>query len=239
MLDGFVDSLVQSFENSRAGLSEAMIKRGEVEAFVREIYERELPRLKEAVLRDALLTSTERDEMFGRVDEHVRKVVLPAYARLAERFTPAERNDFYLLPEPLHLVERVSWTALGLLLGLFVVEAPFIPLWSKEWMLVFMVGGLVFPNLRRLFALRRYQSALNDLVGHTDDEIWRMDLAYVTSAAARGADSAGNLGLDKDANQTSPGVGAQPSPVERLLEVRPEQSDSRARRRGRVREGDR
>jgi hypothetical protein len=117
------------------------------------------------------------------VDERIRKVVLTAYGRLASRFTPRERNDFFVTPEALHGLERVAWAALGLLLGAFVVWAPFIPLWSKEWVLVFGVGGLVFPSLRAYLAQRRYQSDLNDLVVRTDDEIWRLDLGYMTSAA--------------------------------------------------------
>jgi len=125
------------------------------------------------------------------VDERIRKVVLPAYARLASSFTPRERNDFYLTREELHGVERVAWSALGMALGAFVVWAPFIPLWSKEWVLVFAVGGFVFPSLRRYFALRRYQNELGYLVARTDDEIWRLDLDFMTSAWERGSAAGG------------------------------------------------
>jgi hypothetical protein len=38
----------------------------------------------------------------------------------------------------------------------------------------------VFPELRRYFALRRYQAELNWLVAHADDEIWRMEMAFLT-----------------------------------------------------------
>lgn len=66
-------------------------------------------------------------------------------------------------------------------LGGFVVWAPFIPLWEKEWVLPFVVLGLLFPNIRRYFALRRYQSELNGIVAHADDEIRRAELAQFTS----------------------------------------------------------
>jgi hypothetical protein len=186
MLDGFVDSLLQTFENCRPGLSEETIAAGGAEAFFVDLYEKEIPRLRELIRRSQThLSETERDELFRRVDERVRKVVLPGYARLTSAFTRRERNDFYLAPEALHGAERLGWGVAGLLLGGFVVAAPFIPIWSKEWVIVFATGGLLFPNLRRVFALRRYQSELNQLVTRADDEIWRMDLALMTAAAAR------------------------------------------------------
>jgi hypothetical protein len=186
MLDGFVDSLLQTFENCRPGLSEETIAAGGAEGFFVDLYEKEVPRLREMTRRSQThLTEAERDELFRRVDERVRKVVLPGYARLTSAFTTRERNDFYLAPEAFHGAERLGWGVAGLLLGGFVVAAPFIPLWSKEWVLVFATGGLLFPNIRRVFALRRYEAELNQLVTRTDDEIWRMDLALITAAAAR------------------------------------------------------
>ena len=201
-LEGFVDSLLQTFENSRPGLTADMLANGGVEAFFRELYEKEILFLRESIGRLTHLSKDEQAELLQRVDERIRKVVLPAYARLASSFTPRERNDFYLTPEQLHGVERVAWGALGLVLGAFVVWAPFIPLWSKEWVLVFAVGGLVLPTLRRYFALRRYQHELNDLVARTDDEIWRLDLSFMTSAWERGY-SAG--GQEVEVREADPG----------------------------------
>lgn len=202
-LDGFVDSLLQTFENSRPGLTAGMLAEGSAEGFFRDLYDKEVKRLREKVERLSHLSLQEREELFQRVDERIRKVVLPAYGRLALRFTPRERNDFFVTPEALHGLERVAWAALGLLLGAFVVWAPFIPLWSKEWVLVFGVGGLVFPSLRAYLAQRRYQSDLNDLVVRTDDEIWRLDLGYMTSAAVSEPVAPSELveGLDPEAER--------------------------------------
>jgi hypothetical protein len=186
-LEGFVDSLLQTFENSRPGLTGEMLQEGEVEGFFRELYENEVRSLRDKIAHLGHLSAEEREELFQRVDDRIRRVVLPAYARLASGFTPRERNDFYLAPEGVHGVERLAWAVAGVVLGALVVEAPFIPLWSKEWVLVFGIGGFVFPTLRRYFALRRYQHQLNDLVNRTDDEIWRLDLGYLTAAWERGA----------------------------------------------------
>jgi hypothetical protein len=187
MLDGFVDSLLQSFENCRAALSDETIGSGEkaVQTFFLELYAKEASRLGETVrLVETGLNDGAQREMFDKVDELVRKVVIPAYARLAIRFTRRERNDFYLVPESLHGLERLGWGAAGMALGAFAVWAPFIPIWEKEWVLPFVVAGLFFPNLRSFLSTRRYQSELNRIVARADDEIWRMDLAMLTSEAS-------------------------------------------------------
>lgn len=182
-LGGFVDSLLQSFENRRAGLSDARAGEGgtAVEGYFLELYEEEEPRLRETIaVQELALSDNVREELFHKVNDLVRKVVIPAYARAAGPFTLRERNDFYLTPDALHALERLAFGVAGIALGLFVVWAPFIPLWSKEWVIPFAVGGLMFPNIRRWLALRRYQAELNHIVARTDDEVWRMELAYVT-----------------------------------------------------------
>lgn len=183
-LDGFVDSLIQTFENCRVGLSsEILSDPAAVEGFFRGIYEKEIPRLHDAVrLDESLLPEGRRGEAFDRVDTLVRSVVIPAYVRIAARFTEKERNDFYLVPEPWHGAERAGWTAVGILLGAFVVWAPFIPIWAREAILPFAVAGLLFPNVRRWLEIRRYEGELNRLVARTDREIERGSLARMTAA---------------------------------------------------------
>jgi hypothetical protein len=194
MLGGFIDLLLQGFENRRVGLSDATLRSGDtaVQAFVVELYEKEVPRLEETVrlFETGMPDGVQRD-IFATVDGLVRSVVLPAYARLARTFTIRERNDFYLLPEELHGLERFAWGIGGMALGGFVLWAPFIPIWQKEWVLVFVAGGLLFPDIRRYLALRRYESDLNGIVGHADAEILRTELAYLESGvSALGAPSA-------------------------------------------------
>jgi hypothetical protein len=184
VLEGFADSLLQSFENYRAGLTGEMLlgPESKLADYFLELYQKEAGRLPSVVeLACAHLAKPARQDLLRKTDDLIRKVVIPAYARLTQRFTLRERNDFYLTAEGLHGVERLGWAVAGIALGSFVVWAPFIPLWSKEWVLVFALGGLVFPNIRRVLALRRYVSELNGLVGRTDDEIWRLDLGYMTS----------------------------------------------------------
>ena len=183
-LDGFLDSLLQKFENCRPGLPDGGVSSGAEAAtrFFLDLYEGELPRLREIVrLEEPLLSEAGRGQFLGKVDELIRGVVVPAYVRLVLPFTARERNDFYLLPAPFHLAERLLWGAAGIALGAFIVWAPFIPIWSKEVIFPFMVGGLLFPNLRRFLFMRRFERALNDQVSRADREIARIDTAYLTS----------------------------------------------------------
>lgn len=183
-LDGFVDSLLQSFENCRPGLSDETLAAGPaaVSEFFRELYERETPRLLDTIrLQEPHLSPEARAEYARRVDALFQKVLLPAYVRLALRFTGRERNDFYLLGEPLHPLERVLWCGAGILAGSFVVWAPFIPLWEKTWIAPFALGGLFVPEARRYFAVKGYENGLNGLVARAESEIARIDTAYLTS----------------------------------------------------------
>jgi hypothetical protein len=141
-------------------------------------------------LRDALraeqphLTAEASEQMFLKVDELMRGVVVPAYTRLAERFTARERNAFYLAREPFHGAERAGWTVVGTTLGGLAIWAPFIPLWSKEWVLLFFLGGLCFPEVRRFVEIRRYERELNALVARAEQEIGRIDVRYLLRDAA-------------------------------------------------------
>ncbi len=178
----FIDRLLQTFEDCRPGLSDAAVASGEkgVEAYFVEVYERERGRLLERV-REASshLAPAAAQALYRELDRLIRAVVVPAYARLAARVTPRERNDFYLARAPFHGLERVAWGVAGMALGLFAVEVSFIPLWSREWVVPFMAVGLFFPNLRSYLALRRFERELNRLVARADREAARIDVAYL------------------------------------------------------------
>jgi hypothetical protein len=183
---GTVDALLQTFENCRLGLPDETARQGGrvLTEYFLDLYAKELPRLRESFdAQESYLQPDAREELFERLDDRIRNVVIPAYCRLAAAFTLRERNDFFLVPSTWHMLERVGWGLAGVGLGAFIVWAPFIPLWSKEWVLVFMIGGVIFPNLRRFVAFKRYEGELNRLAGRTEQEIARLDLALMTRGA--------------------------------------------------------
>ncbi|MGC4115148.1 MAG: hypothetical protein QM765_11175 [Myxococcales bacterium] len=182
----FIDRLLQTFEDRRPGLTEETLKKGEkaCEQYFLQVYENESARLRELVSGQEHLSQQARDALLVEVDKLIRTVVVPAYVRLTGRFTPRERNDFYLVREGLHLLERVGWGVAGVLVGALVMRGPS-PVWAKEAMVPFMVAGLFFPNLRSYLTLRRYEKDLNELVLRADREAGRIDVAYLLSDARR------------------------------------------------------
>lgn len=182
-LGRYVDRLVQTFEDCRGGLTDTTIAGGEeaVEAYFLELYTREGARLDETIRDQPLLPKDAQAQLRSEVDERIRKVIIPAYVRLAVKFTPKERADFYLTEERFHALERIGFGVAGILIGIFVIVVPFIPLWSDFWVLPFMLAGLLFPNIRRYLSLRRYEDELNHLVARADRDFARLDIAYLTN----------------------------------------------------------
>ena len=182
-LASYLDSLIQAFENCRPGLTDAAIADPSVAAdFFLGLYAKEAARLRETIAQvQTHLPQASLDAFFQEADGLIRQVVVPAYVRHCQRLTARERRDFFLAPEPWHLAERLGWTLAGAAVGGLVVWAPFIPLWSKEWVLPFMLGGLFFPEIRRYVANLRYEKELNKLVAKADAEIGRIEVAYLVS----------------------------------------------------------
>ena len=230
-LGGFLDTLLQTFENCREGLSDAqaLAGAGEAERFFTQLYEKERPRLLEALaLHGGHLSPAARAELLAAVDERVRTVLVPAYARQAAPFTVRERNDFYVTPPSWHLLERLGLALAGTLVGAFVVWAPFIPIWSKELVLVFGLGGLVWPELRRLTALRRYQGALNRLVSHGESDVGRLEMALMTGEVMQRVEAAPELPAEEE--------GAAPASLDKLLEEPEPERPANGRPRTRLRD---
>lgn len=183
MLGLWADRLLQGFEDRRAGLPQPLTE-AVATRFFSAYLEEQLP-----LMRDSLALQTEgmapeaREALVREMENLARGVLLPAYVRLTTHFTQRERNDFYLAPERLHGVERLLWSVAGMLLGAFVVWAPFIPLTAKEWVIPFVLAGLFFPDLRRWWAARRYEKEVNALVLAADREASRLTLSHLMTGS--------------------------------------------------------
>jgi hypothetical protein len=179
----WADRLLQGFEDRRAGLPEPLDE-AVATRFFSTYLEEQLPQMREGLaLQTEGMADEARTALVREMENLARGVLLPAYIRLATHFTRRERNDFYLAPERLHGVERLLWSVAGMVLGAFIVWAPFIPLWSKEWVLPFALLGLVFPDLRRWWAARRYEKEVNALVLAADREASRLTLGHLMTGS--------------------------------------------------------
>jgi len=179
----WADRLLQGFEDRRAGLPEPLTETVATRFFGAYLDE-QLPQMREGLALQTEGMAPEAQEALVRELENLaRGVLLPAYVRLTTHFTRRERNDFYLVPEKLHGVERLLWSVAGMLVGAFVVWSPFIPLWAREWIIPFVLAGLVFPDLRRWWASRRYEKELNALVLAADREASRLMLGHLMTGS--------------------------------------------------------
>ncbi|MCC7383131.1 MAG: hypothetical protein IT384_14935 [Deltaproteobacteria bacterium] len=184
VLARFVDGLLQTFEDRRAGLTDAQLAGGDaaVGAFFAEIYGQETPRLRAAIKEaEPHLSEVSQEKLFTELDTLIQNVVIPGYVRTATSFTPRERSDFFHTPDALRMLERVGFAAAGLLLGLAFIAARFLPLWRAEIAIAAAVAGFLYPELRRFLAFRRYERELNGLVSKSSREIERIERAYLMS----------------------------------------------------------
>ncbi len=179
-LGRFIDTLLQSFEDRRLGLKDQALTAEAAEPFFASIHDQEGSRLR-AALREAdpHLSEEDRTALQTEVDEFVRRVLVPGYARLAAPFTGRERNDFFLARGATRAFERIACVGGGTLVGVLVVWAPFIPLWSKEWIWLFAIAGLFVPETRRYLAFRRYGREVNELSARSARELERLREAYL------------------------------------------------------------
>src|SRR5690349_4411235 len=93
-LGKLIDELLQSFEDHRHGLPDAVVQQGEAAtaSFFGEVYDREHKRVADAIaMYQPHLVDEARAAFVREVDSVVKTVVIPAYARLTTRFTARER----------------------------------------------------------------------------------------------------------------------------------------------------
>jgi hypothetical protein len=86
--------------------------------------------------------------------------VVPARWRaLADRFSAAERRDFGVWRggDP---IARLSYVLVALIIGGFIVWAPFIPIWDKWFPFLLAGGAWWLPNAQVAWHRRRYARAL-------------------------------------------------------------------------------
>ena len=129
--------------------------------------ERARKRLSELLMdRYGILESMENQPMFQR---EMNEILVPRYALLAHRQNLTEQRSTSLRG---NFYNRFFYGLVFFLIGLFVVWAPFIPIWEK-W-IPFLFAGIApivspwLPNVHQFLATRRHRLALMDLTYDLD-----------------------------------------------------------------------
>lgn len=160
--------LLNDLERVRLGFPEDASP-AEVQAAVTERLEQRLPELcRERFEGEPEAETAARLTLFRR---ELEQILVPRYAALAHRENLAERHK----PRPwtgADGLNRASYGILFFLIGIFVVWAPFIPLWEK-W-IPFALGALAtliapaLPDLSRFGRRRRFRYAMLKLLIDVD-----------------------------------------------------------------------
>lgn len=89
---------------------------------------------------------------------------IPArWREVASAFTAQERAELRLWQRG-DVPARLAWTGVGLVVGAFILWAPFIPIWEKWLPTLMALGGWWMPDVLAWRSRRRYARALGEIV---------------------------------------------------------------------------
>lgn len=148
--------LLEAFERRRPALAQWT---PEVEAALRHEAEEELVQME----RQLKELGVDDSKYWHRVRAVVEDILLPRYAAVArEEIALAKRE--YGIWRGGDLVARGAFAVAGLVLGIFVVELPYIPVYEKWFPALLLIGGPMFPDAAMWWYRRRFQKKLDGIV---------------------------------------------------------------------------
>ncbi len=148
--------LLEQFELRRPGIREWT---PEVEAQLRAASEAELQQIEQQA-KD--LDSYEAD-YFQRLRRVIDEILLPRYAAIAREEIALAKRDYGIWRGG-DLVARATFAAAGFILGIIVVEVPYIPITAKWFPALTLIAGPVFPDVVMWWYRRRLRKKLDTLV---------------------------------------------------------------------------
>jgi hypothetical protein len=161
--------LIAAAERRRPGLGPWS---PEVEEQLRRAFASELDDV-----RRSFLESFDDPAWFARVEATLSEIALPRYLAEAKRQTNLEQRGYGVWRGG-DLASRVILGLGGLLLGVFLVKAPFIPI-PTTWDLLILAMGLgapFLPDLQIGLLKRRHRRALRAIVDDLQDAEAKLEL---------------------------------------------------------------
>ena len=148
--------LLDAFERRRPALAQWT---PQVEAALRHEAEEELVQM-EHQLKDL---GVDDSKYWHRVRAVIEDILLPRYAAVAKEEIALAKRDYGIWRGG-DLVARGVFAVAGLVLGIFVVEMPYIPVYEKWFPALLLVGGPMFPDAAMWWYRRRFQKKLDAIV---------------------------------------------------------------------------
>lgn len=161
-----VKPLLEDLERTRRAWPQEASEE-EIQKHIRERIQSRIPELWDEFFPAELQTTTQLSLYKREIDQ----LLVPRYARLAKAQNVIELNPIKPL-QGSDLYNRMIYTGFFVLLGIFVVWAPFIPIWDKA--IPFFLGGIAFfaspflPNLHQIFLKKQHEEALHRLFSDLD-----------------------------------------------------------------------
>jgi hypothetical protein len=153
-LGSIARDLIADLERARPGFP---LSRAGFEAAARERLQLRLADLR------AQFASLGSDADFDRVRRELDDVLLRRYVTFA---LPQSERDRVGGPS---VLERLAWAVGGLVLGGFLVWAPFVPIWEKWLPFALMLLGPFLPDWQRSWRLRQHGRRLLALESDLDE----------------------------------------------------------------------
>ena len=100
---------------------------------------------------------------FTALKQEILATVPARWHALAQPFTEREKTAFGIWRGG-DVPARLAYVLLGLVLGGFIVWAPFIPIWEKWFPFVLAFAAWWLPDLQQRWHRRRYAKQLGELV---------------------------------------------------------------------------
>lgn len=180
--------LLADLERLRPGLS-ATATPEEIRQICGERLRLRLPEIYREYLADA--TPADEEAQLKLYERELEQLLIPRYAALAERQNHSERRSGP--GKGVEMYNRITYAVIFFVLGIFVIRAPFIPLWDK-WIpfalaIIAPILAPWLPDLHKMLTQRRHAIALGML--HMDlDQAGRslplppMAMAQITGSGA-------------------------------------------------------
>lgn len=113
----------------------------------------------------------------GALAEEVRRTVPARWQAVARDFTAREKKSFGLWRggDP---VSRLTYVFGGLVVGGFILWAPFIPIWEKWFPFALALAAFFLPDIQTAWHRRRYARALGDIALAMDKTQPRLDAHF-------------------------------------------------------------
>ncbi len=164
-----VYAVLQECEHRRRGVDPAAFEAG-IEACAKE---------KLGEIKVAYAEMKGSKSYWETLQKEVLETVIPQYEGPARTITELERNAWNVFRGG-DIAARLTFALVGLLIGVAIIKAPFIPIVEDVFAFATTGAGFFYPDIKRYYYEHQFMKLLNKLVGESDRYQQNARLSYTT-----------------------------------------------------------